>query len=111
MRQMMLDGMKLSTECGAGKHLREKVDDTAPLSTMGQTVDNRVEAGRMRCQIREFAPALRAVILIDGNMIDVAQTQPRFGQAVGDRLLRKPRPMLDAAKPLFLGRGNQLPVA
>jgi hypothetical protein len=41
----------------------------------------------------------------------VAEIKLRLVQTIGDRLRRKPRPMLDPAKPLLLGSGNQLAAA
>ena len=65
----------------------------------------------MRHQIAELEPALGSIILVDRDMVDIAEPQAALAQAIGDRLRGKSRPMLDPAKPLLFRRGDQLAVA
>jgi hypothetical protein len=44
-------------------------------------------------------------------MRHIAEIELRLFQTIGDGVRRKPRPMLDAAKPLLFGGGNKLAAA
>src|SRR5947209_1747861 len=65
----------------------------------------------MRQRIRDPAQARRTVILVDRDVLHIAQAKPRLVQAIGDRLARETAAMLDPAEALFLRGGNQNPVA
>lgn len=51
-----------------------------------------------------------ATVLVECDVVHVAQLDPRLAQAIGDRMCGKAGPMLDAAKALLLGRRDQLAV-
>jgi hypothetical protein len=61
----------------------------------------------MAQKIANFSDSMRAAVRVDRDMLDIAKTQPRFAQAIGDRLRRKSSPMLDAPKTLFFCRRYQ----
>src|SRR5207249_11040745 len=54
---------------------------------------------------------MHARLAIDRDVIDVAEVDPGFVEAVADRLGGQAGPMFDATKPLFLGGGNEFAIA
>src|SRR5260221_9967951 len=60
---------------------------------------------------REFAPDVRPVVLIERDMVDLAQLYARLAKAVTDRLRWESGPMLDAPEALLLGRRDKHAVA
>src|SRR5437763_12673868 len=51
------------------------------------------------------------VVLINGDVLDIGQSEAGFTQTVSDRLRRKAGPMLDATKSLLFCRRNKRTVA
>ena len=58
----------------------------------------------------EPAPVIHAGLPIDRDMLDVPKRDTAFAQTVIDRVRWQASPMLDPAKTLLLGGGDQLAV-
>ena len=53
---------------------------------------------------------MRVWVLVNRDVIDIVETDVSHVEAIADCLAWKTRPVLDAAKSLFLGRSDQLSV-
>jgi hypothetical protein len=65
-------------------------------------------AGATGDQICQLLCKMRAIILVEPDMIDVEQRQARFDKAIGDGLRWKAGPILEPAE-AFLFRGGDQP--
>ena len=67
--------------------------------------------GRCVSDVSELAEKIGPAAAIDGDAGDVAEIDFGFRQAIGDGARREPRPVLEPAKPLLFGRGQEHTVA
>jgi hypothetical protein len=85
--------------------------DTCALTLVAKPVQHHPQVGPMAHRVRELLSEIRARVLVDGDMIDLRETDPGFFEAITDRLSGKAGPMLDAQEPFFFGRGHHRAVA
>ena len=111
MREMMLDGVEFAAKPLARKGSVEKFGNSRAAAAIAQPIEDQPGTRRMGCEIGEPAQPVGAPILIDCDMRDIVQPQPRFPQAISDRLGRKSGPVLDAPEALLFSRGQEHAVA
>ncbi len=109
--EMVLDLVKFR----ANGLARERHDEQGEKRIAGEPVAHALaherDAGRRADDVGELAQGVGAVVLVDGDMVDVADGEIRLAQAIGDRLGGKPGPVLDAAEAFLLGGGDERAVA
>src|SRR5262249_19632775 len=111
MRQMVLDVVNRALEAFPEERLLQQFLDAFAFAAISQSVEDEAEIGPPDGDIPDLAKEIRAAVLIDGDMIDVLQADAGRLQAITDSLRRKAGPVLDPAKALFLGSGDQHAVA
>ena len=72
--------------------------------------DDQREIRPMAQQIAELAKEVGPAVLIDGDVVHIAQIHLGLAQAICDSLRWKTCPMLHAAKAFLLGGSDQLAV-
>jgi hypothetical protein len=107
MREVVLDVVDRASKAVAGECFGEQLGQLPPFATVPKACHHQGYFGRMAQDIANLAQPMSPIVHIGGDMIYIAKPQTGFSQAVSDRLRRKPRPMLDAPKPLFFRRRNQ----
>src|SRR5437868_3479067 len=107
MREMVLDIMEPAAKGIVGKCLCDKLWKLPPLATVPQTRKYQAHIWRMAEHVADLAHSMRTVVHVGGDMVHIAEAQAGFTQAIGDRLRREPRPMLDTTKPLLFGRSHE----
>src|SRR5712691_3416969 len=111
MRQVVLDVVECAAKTLARKGLAEKVRNALPLAPVAQPLAQQGDTGRMDEQMADPPEEIGAAVLIDRHVVDVGQAQARLAQAIADGFARESSPMLDATKPLLLGRRDKQAVA
>jgi hypothetical protein len=111
MRQMMLDVVIRAAKALAGKFLCEQLGERIAPAPVCEAITHQAHMRDRRDEIADLAQAVGATVLIDGDMIDVGEGEPRLAQAIGDGLGGESRPMLDAPEALLFRRRDQCPVA
>src|SRR5262249_27243283 len=107
MAQVMLDVVHLTLKAIAGKCFGQQFTHVLPFSAVAKPLKDQRRIGTLPGEISKFAPEVGAAVLIERDMIQLAETDAGFAQAISDRLGGKSRPVLDAAKALFFRGGNQ----
>src|SRR5262249_1097420 len=65
----------------------------------------------MGCEVPQLAQPMGPAVLVDRDVLHIAEPEVRLAQAIGDRLRRKSGPALAPVKAPFLGRGDQHAIA
>ena len=108
---MMLDRVDLAAKPLAWKRRVKEFGNSLPVAPIADPIADQAKTRRMGGKIGEPPHAMGAPVLIDRDMRHIAEPQPRFPQAISDRLRRKSGPVLDPPEALFFGRGQQNAVA
>ena len=109
-RDMMLNVVQFSTESLAGMQSVQQVPNALPAPPVHHPVQDEPRIRQVPERIPRLFPQVRARIVVYGHMLHVFETCAGRFEAVTDRLGRKPGPVLNAAKPFFLDRSNQLAI-
>src|SRR5262249_3212684 len=89
------------------KRLGQELTRAFSLGPVAEPLDHERRVGAPLNEEGGLAPKVRPIVLIERDVVDIAETQPRLAQTIGQSLRGEPRPVLDAPEALFLGRGNQ----
>src|SRR3954453_208193 len=108
---MMLDVMQCRAQSVAREQGSETVRERLAGTPVPYSLKYKARIGAGGHHIGELARQLCRAVLIDREMVDIAEAQLAFTQTIRDRLRRKPGPMLDSAKPLLLRRRDELAIA
>ena len=108
---MMLDLVKPAPKAVDAAMARNQLGNSGPCLPLTDPFENQADTGAAGEHVAELGAQIGAVVLIGGDMIDVADVDVRFAQAIFDRAAGKARPMLDAAEALLFCRGDQLSIA
>src|SRR5207249_973425 len=111
MGEMMLDIVEHAAKALTGKCFGQQLRDRLPLAAVPQPIYRNSVARKMGYRIADHAKEIGATVLVDGDMIQIGQSNPGFTQTKRDRLARETRPMLDAPKSFLLGRRDKNTVA
>src|SRR5215207_10010541 len=107
MAKVMLDGMHGAAELLVRQSLLEIAGNVGALAALAQPAEHVGRADARGQDVAELAPAVGAVVAVDGDVLDVAQRYAGLGQAVAYRFAGKAAPVLDAAETLLLDGGDQ----
>ena len=107
----MLDRMDLGSQRRAGERRREQLGDRGAGLPVAQAPQHQAEVRPLLQDVAELPQLVGAAVLVDRDMVDVAQARAGFREAIGDRLRGKAGPVLDAPEPFLLGGGDQHAVA
>ena len=107
MAEMVLDGMHGAAELLVRQRLLEVAGDVGAFAALAQPAQHVGRADARGQDVAELAPAVGAVVAVDGDVLDVAERDAGLGQAVADRFAGKAAPVLDAAEALLLDGGDQ----
>src|SRR6516165_3491342 len=107
MGEMVLDRVNLAAPLLPWKRTLDDVAKARARAPDAQALQDETRVGAFRDDVGELAPQIGARALIEREMLDVGELDPRFRQTPFDRLGREAGPVLDAAKPLLLGGGDQ----
>ena len=110
MRLVVLDVVDAPLERGLREGLVEKLRNVAPLAAVVQPLAQQPNAGSPPQHVAQLARKIGVGIAIERDVIDVGQGQPGFREAISDRLLREPGPMLGPPEALLFGRRYQAAV-
>src|SRR5690242_3899117 len=88
----------------------EQFGQIGPAGPVSQALNNQACAGGMAQSIADLAPEVCLAVLIDGDVMDIAQVDASFIQAIADCLAWKTAKMLDPAEALLFGGGNQFSI-
>jgi len=105
--EMVLDGMHGAAEFLLRQVPPQVAGDVGAIAALAQAIQHVARADARGQHIGKLAPAVGAIVAVDRDMLDVAQRDAGFGQAVADRFAGEAAPMLDAAEALFLDGGDQ----
>ena len=111
MRDVVLDSMHRAAKSRSRQMHFEQLRDALARFAISQPAQNESGIGTLRKKIGQLLAEMCAAVLIHRDMVDVGERRTRCGQTIGDGLAGKSGPMLDAAKPLFLGGRHQLAVS
>src|ERR1700756_2121595 len=108
---MMFDSVDVGRKPLAGKPCGEQVRDGLACPTSLDAVDDQPEVWAVRYHVSKLAMEIGPAVLVDGDVLDISKSNAGFPKAIGDRLGRKPGPVLHSAKPLLFRCGQELAVA
>ena len=108
MREVMLDLMHLPAKRWPGNSLPRISESPARRPGCNRSAAGPCPVARTSSRA---CAAIGAAVLVDGDMVHVGEAEARLAQAICDRLRGETRPVLDAAKALLLGGGDELAVA
>src|SRR3954469_17079340 len=98
MRRMMFYIVPFRAQPVAGEQGGETIGEPVAGAPVPEALKHKTGVGTGGRKIDELARQLRRAVLVDRDMIDIAEAQPGFTQTIRDRLRRKPGPVLDATK-------------
>src|SRR3954469_13201892 len=110
MRCVMLDIVPFRAQPVTGEQGGETMREPVTSAPVPEALKHKTGVGTGGREIGELARQLRRAVLVDCDMVEIAEVQPGFPQAICDRLRRKSGPVLDAAKSLFLHRRDEFSV-
>src|SRR5262245_56020417 len=103
MRQMMLDSVQVSAHALARERARQQLGNSHAAAAIAQPRKDQSRMRPMTQKIADPATPVGPAVLIDRDVVHIAQLEPCLAQAVADRLGGEARPVLLAAKALLLG--------
>src|SRR5258708_38511114 len=107
MTEMVLDGMHDAAERLFRKVLLEIAGDVSAIAALAESVQDVTGADPRGQYIAKLAPAIGAVVAVDGDVLDIGQRNACLGEAISDRFAGEAAPMLDAPEALLLDRRDQ----
>src|SRR5262249_43123119 len=108
MRDVVLDRLDSTSKDLAWKRLRQMGLDARPLAHVADSLLEERDIGNLGQRKRELPSEIGFGVVIDRDAIDVGNLELRLCKAVANGLARKSGPVLDTAKALFLGRGDDV---
>jgi len=97
----MLNRVQVCAEAGARKSCHQQFRNTAARFAVFQPVENEAGVGPLRQKISQFFCKMRAVVLVDCDLVYIGKVYARLFEAVGNRAGGKPGPVLDPAEPFW----------
>src|SRR5262245_39645276 len=102
MRHMMLDLVEFSAQLLARKRPRQAFRNSDAAATIAQPGEDQSRIWPMAQDVADLADPVGAAVLVDCDVVYIAQAQASLPQAIADRLRWKACPVFLAPKPLFL---------
>ena len=107
---MMLDRMHGAAEVLLRQVALEIARDIGALAALTQPAQHIARTDARRQYVDQLAPTVRTIVAVDRDVVDVAQGDAGFGQAIADRFAGKATPVLDPPEPLLLDGRNQFAI-
>src|ERR1700683_4492469 len=111
MRQMMFDPMHLTAEAFGWEAFPQMISDATAGVAVRELVNDETDIRAAHYRVGNLPQQVRPAVLIDADVLHLAQLQLSLPQTVGDGLRWKTRPVLHAPEALLLCRRDKLPVA
>lgn len=110
MRKVMFHAVDLAVKRDTGKRGGQFGFDGGALILVAQSIDDETWIGPLTDSVGKPPGEIRLGIAVQRDMVYCGKSGARGRQTIADGFRREAGPVLDAPKPLLLGRGNNLTI-